>query len=121
MSDDSDLVVVETRSRARNTGHAFGFAGNLGMPFIASVLVSVMLLTVCLGWPLPLPFKLLQSFWPAIGTTLYLLVCRVGRPPNWDIDWVRTLGLGRGFKVSHLQPVHPLILYRAESVSDKPR
>lgn len=121
MTNDSELVVIATRSRARNTGHAFGFAGNLGLPFISSVLVSVMLLTVCVGRPVPLPFKLLESFWPAIGTTLYLLVCRVGRPPNWDIDWVRTLALDRGFKANHLQPVHPLILYRAESVSDKPQ
>jgi hypothetical protein len=111
--DDSELVVVETRSRARNTGHAFGFSGNLGLPFILSVLVSVMLLTVSMGWEMALEIKLLQCFSPAIGTTLYLLLCRVGRPPNWDIDCVRTLILGRGFKASRLQPVHPLMLYRA--------
>ena len=109
---DSELVIVETRSRARNTGHAFGFSGNLGLPFILSVLVSVMLLTVSMGWEMALQIKLLQCFSPAIGTTLYLLLCRVGRPPNWDIDCVRTLILGRGFKANRLQPVHPLILYR---------
>jgi hypothetical protein len=110
---DSELVIVETRSRARNTGHAFGFGGNLGLPFILSVLVSVMLLTVSMGWEMAFQIKLLECFSPAIGTTLYLLLCRVGRPPNWDIDCVRTLILGRGFKASGLQPVHPLILYRA--------
>jgi hypothetical protein len=114
---DSELVVVETRSRARNTGHAFGFAGNLGLPFILAVLVSIMLLTLSMGWPVPLHIKLLESFWPAVGTTLYLLVCRAGRPPNWDIDYVRSVALGRGFKASRLQPVHPLILYQTQSES----
>jgi hypothetical protein len=84
------------------------------LPFIISVLVSIMLLSLSMGWPAPVHIKLLESFWPSIGTTLYLLLCRVGRPPNWDIDYVRTLALGRGFKAGRLQPVHPLILYQTQ-------
>jgi hypothetical protein len=110
---ESDLVVVvETRSRARNTGHAFGFRGNLGLPFIVSVVVSIILVTVLINGPGSVQVKLLEGCWPAIATTLYLLLCRVGRPPNWDIDWVRTLVLGRGFKADWIQPVHPLIAYQ---------
>ena len=115
MRQESDLVVVETRSRARNTGHAFGFRGNLGLPFIVSVVVSIILFTMLLNGPGSFEMKIVEGWLPAAVTTLYLLVCRVGRPPNWDIDWVRTLALGRGFKVARIQPVHLLIGYNKQS------
>jgi hypothetical protein len=108
MRQESDLIVVETRSRARNTGHAFGFQGDLGLPFIVSVVASIILFTMLLNGPGSFEMKIVPGFSPAAATTLYLLVCRVGRPPNWDIDWVRTLALGRGFKIASIQPVHPL-------------
>jgi hypothetical protein len=111
MGSEIDLAVVETRSRARNTGHAFGFRGNLGLPFIVSVVVSIILFTMLMNGPGSFEMKIVGGWFPAAVTTLYLLVCRVGRPPNWDIDWVRTLTLGRGFKVARIQPVHPLISY----------
>jgi hypothetical protein len=72
-----------------------------------SVVVSIILFTMLLNGPGSFEMKIVQGFSPAAATTLYLLVCRVGRPPNWDIDWVRTLALGRGFRIAKIQPVHP--------------
>ena len=106
---DQDLVITETRARAKNTGHAFFFRGNLGLPFMISVMVSVILVTLLLrSGTAPWPIRFGEGFLPAILTTAYLVICRVGKPPRWDIDWIRTLVLGRGFAPARLQPIHPL-------------
>jgi hypothetical protein len=103
------LTITETRSRAKNTGHAFFFRGNLGLPFMISVMVSVILVTVLLGSGSgPVVLKFAEGFMPAILTTLYLVICRVGKPPRWDIDWIRTFALGRGFMPARVQPLHPI-------------
>ena len=43
------LIYTDTRPRARSTGHAFGFEGNLGMPVIISGMLSVLILTLLLN------------------------------------------------------------------------
>jgi hypothetical protein len=40
------LIYTDTRPRARSTGHAFGFEGNLGVPMIISGMLSIFLLTM---------------------------------------------------------------------------
>jgi hypothetical protein len=106
---DQALTSTETRSRAKNTGHAFFFRGNLGLPFIISVMFSVILVTLLLGsGPAPLTLKFVEGFLPAILTTLYLVICRVGKPPRWDLDWIRSFVLGRGFGPARVQPRHPV-------------
>jgi hypothetical protein len=113
------LTITETRSRAKNTGHAFFFRGNLGLPFMISVMVSVILVTVLLGSG-PVALKFAEGFMPAILTTLYLVICRVGKPPRWDIDWIRTFALGRGFMPARVQPLHPMRV-PVEAISDSLR
>lgn len=105
---DQAPIITETRSRAKNTGHAFFFRGNLGLPFMISVMVSVILVTLLLGsGPAPVAVRFGEGFLPAIVTTLYLVICRVGKPPRWDVDWIRTFALGRGFMPARMQPRHP--------------
>jgi hypothetical protein len=105
------LIYTDTRPRARSTGHAFGFEGNLGMPVIVSGMVSVFVLTMLLNGDnrLPLFAKFLLASVPIVLTIAYIVALRSRKPPRFDLDLFASLVNGRSFQPGHRQPFHPFI------------
>ena len=94
------LTYTDTRPRARSTGHAFGFEGNLGMPVIISGMLSVFLLTVLLNGDsgIPLFAKFLLALLPTTLTLAYIVVLRSRKPPRFDVDLFASWVNGRSFQ-----------------------
>jgi hypothetical protein len=105
------LIYTDTRPRARSTGHAFGFEGNLGMPVIISGMLSVLILTLSLNGEngMPLFVKLLLALLPTSLTILYIVALRSRKPPRFDLDLFASLVNGRSFQPARVQPRHPFI------------
>ena len=103
------LIYTDSRPRAKSTGHAFGFEGNLGMPVIISGMVSVFILTLLLNGEkrMPLFAKLLLALLPTVLTTVYVVVLRSRRPPRFDLDLFASWVNGRSFQPARIQPRHP--------------
>jgi hypothetical protein len=108
------LIYMDTRPRARSTGHAFGFEGNLGMPVIISGMLSVFLLTMLLNddHGMPLLAKFLLAFLPTALTIACIMGLRSRRPPRFDLDLLASRVNGRSFRPARLQPRHPFISHR---------
>ena len=106
---NDNLLYTDTRPRARSTGHAFGFEGNLGMPVIVSGMGSVLILTILLNGEngLPLFAKFLLALWPTILTLAYIIVFRSRRPPRFDLDLFASWVKGPSFQPARVQPRHP--------------
>jgi hypothetical protein len=105
------LIYTDTRPRARSTGHAFGFEGNLGMPVIISGMFSVLILTLLLDGEngMPLLVKFLVALLPTSLTLLYIVALRSRKPPRFDLDLFASWANGRSFQPARLQPRHPFI------------
>jgi hypothetical protein len=105
------LIYTDSRPRARSTGHAFGFEGNLGMPVIISGMLSVFLLTMLLNCDcaLPLFVKFLLALLPTSLTVAYIVVLRSRKPPRFDLDLFASWVNGRSFQPARIQPRHPFI------------
>jgi hypothetical protein len=105
------LIYTDTRPRARSTGHAFGFEGNLGMPVIISGMFSVFLLTLLLNGEngIPLFVKFLLALLPTSLTVAYVVVLRSRKPPRFDLDLFASWVNGRSFQPVRVQPRHPFI------------
>jgi hypothetical protein len=105
------LIYTDTRPRARSTGHAFGFEGNLGMPVIVSGMFSVFLLTMLLNGEnaLPLFAKFLLASLPTVLTIAYIVTLRSRKPPRFDVDLLASWVNGRSFQPAPIQPRHPFI------------
>jgi hypothetical protein len=105
------LIYTDTRPRARSTGHAFGFEGNLGMPVIISGMLSVLILTLLLNGEngMPLFMKFLLALLPTSLTILYIVVLRSRRPPRFDFDLFASWVNGQSFQPVRVQPRHPFI------------
>jgi hypothetical protein len=106
---NDNLIYTDTRPRARSTGHAFGFEGNLGMPVIVSGMGSVLIITVLLNGEngLSLFAKFLLALLPTILTVAYIIVFRSRRPPRFDLDLFASWVKGPTFQPARLQPRHP--------------
>ena len=102
------LIYTDSRPRAKSTGHAFGFEGNLGMPVIISGMVSVFILTLLLNGDnrMPLFAKFLIALLPTVLTTAYVVVLRRRRPPRFDLDLFASWVNGRAFQPAPIQPRH---------------
>src|ERR1700722_14740081 len=104
-------TLIYNRPRARSTGHAFGFEGNLGMPVIISGMLSVFLLTLLLNGEIGIPLfaKFLLASLPTSLTIAYIVAFRSRKPPRFDLDlfafWVK----GPSFQPARLQPRPPFI------------
>jgi hypothetical protein len=107
---NENLIYTDSRPRAKGTGYAFGFEGNLGMPVIVSIMVSVLMVTLLLNSdnPWPLLVKLVASLAPTVLTSGYIILLRHKRPPRFDVDLVTSLVNGRSFQPARIQPRHPL-------------
>jgi hypothetical protein len=105
------LIYTDTRPRARSTGHAFGFEGNLGMPVIISGMISVFLLTMLLNGEsrMPLFAKFLLASLPTLLTVAYITALRSRKPPRFDLDLFASWVNGRSFQPRRLQPLHPFV------------
>jgi hypothetical protein len=105
------LIYTDTRPRAKSTGHAFGFEGNLGMPVIISGMISVLLLTLLLNGDnrMPLFAKFLLALLPTVLTTAYIVLLRSRRPPRFDLDLFASWVNGRSFQPARIQPYHPFV------------
>jgi hypothetical protein len=108
MMNDS-LIYTDTRPRAKGTGHAFGFEGNLGMPVIAAALVSIFVLNILLNNDVhfALFLKFLVALLPTALTAGYIVVFRNRRPPRFDVDLLSSWVAGRAFQRAKYQPIHP--------------
>jgi hypothetical protein len=108
---DDNLIYTDTRPRAKSTGYAFGFQGNLGLALIIAALVSVFILTALLNAEnsLPLTVKLFLALSPTIGTGAYLILFRARRPPRFDLDLLITFVNGPHLQPARNQPVHPFL------------
>jgi hypothetical protein len=108
---DEMLVYTDTRPRAKGTGHAFGFEGNLGMPVVISAMVSVLFLTGLFsgGSHLPLAARFAAGLAPLVLTSGYIVLLRSRRPPRYDVDLLRSLVNGPAFQPARIQPVHPYL------------
>ena len=108
---DEVLVYTDTRPRAKGTGHAFGFEGNLGLPVVVSALVSVLFLTVLFSGEsrLPLAARFAAGLAPLVLTTAYIVLLRSRRPPRYDVDLLRSLVNGPAFQPARVQPIHPYL------------
>lgn len=107
---EEGLIYTDSRPRAKSTGHAFGFEGNLGMALIIAAMVSVFILTTLFHAdnPLPIPAKFLVAGLPTLLVGAYLLSFRHRRPPRYDSDLLTTLVNGRSFHAARHQPLHPI-------------
>ena len=105
------LIYTDSRPRAKSTGHAFGFEGNLGLPVIISGMVSVFILTLLLNGDnrMPLFAKFLVALLPTVLTTAYVVVLRSRKPPRFDLDLFASWVNGRSFQPRRLQPLHPFV------------
>jgi len=105
------LIYTDSRPRAKSTGHAFGFEGNLGMPVIISGMLSVFILTLSLNGDnrMPLLAKFLLALLPTVLTTAYVVVLRSRRPPRFDLDLFASWVNGRSFQPARIQPRHPFV------------
>src|ERR1700675_2309123 len=105
------LIYTDTRPRARSTGHAFGFEGNLGLPVIISGMFSVFLFTMLLNGesPMPLFAKFLLASLPTALTIAYIVALRSRKPPRFDLDLLASWVNGRSFQPARIQPHHPFI------------
>ena len=63
---EEGLIYTDSRPRAKSTGHAFGFEGNLGMVLIVAAMVSIFILTMLFhaNNPLPIPAKFVVAALP---------------------------------------------------------
>jgi hypothetical protein len=106
---EEGLIYTDSRPRAKSTGHAFGFEGNLGMALIVAAMVSVFILTMLFhaNNPLPIPAKFLVAGLPTVLVGAYLLIFRHRRPPRYDLDLLTTLVNGPWFHAAKCQPFHP--------------
>jgi hypothetical protein len=105
------LIYTDSRPRAKSTGHAFGFDGNLGMGVIVAGMISVFILTMLLqtGNPMPLPWEFAVASVPTLASTAYISLLRNKKPPRFDIDLLLSLVNGPSFQPAHLQPRHPFL------------
>jgi Mn2+/Fe2+ NRAMP family transporter len=105
------LIYTDSRPRAKSTGHAFGFEGNLGIPVIISGMISVLVLTLLLNGEngMPLLAKFLLALSPTVLTTAYIVLLRSRRPPRFDLDLFASWINGRSFQPARLQPRHPFV------------
>jgi hypothetical protein len=105
------LIYTDSRPRAKSTGHAFGFEGNLGMPVIVSGMLSVFILTLLLNGDnrMSLFVKFLLSLLPTMLTTAYVVVLRSRKPPRFDLDLSASWVNGRAFQPARIQPRHPFV------------
>src|SRR5208283_2669823 len=78
MTMNDNLIYTDTRPRARSTGHAFGFEGNLGFPVIISGMGSVFILTMLLNGDngMPLFAKFVVALLPTVLTIAYIVTLR---------------------------------------------
>ena len=108
---NENIIYTDTRPRARSTGHAFGFEGNLGMPVIISGMFSVFLLTMLLNdeSALPLFAKFFLASLPTVLTVAYIVALRSRKPPRFDVDLLVSWVNGRSFQPARIQPRHPFI------------
>ena len=108
---NENLVYTDTRPRARSTGHAFGFEGNLGMPVIISGMFSVFLLTMLLNGQTAFPLfaKFLLASFPTVLTITYIVALRSRKPPRFDVDLLASWVNGPSFQPAPIQPRHPFI------------
>jgi hypothetical protein len=108
---DESLIYTDSRPRARATGHAFGFEGNLGMPVIISGMLSVFLLTMLLNCDcaMPLLAQFLLALLPTSLTIAYIVVLRSRKPPRFDLDLFASWVNGRSFQPARIQPRHPFV------------
>lgn len=107
---EEGLIYTDSRPRAKSTGHAFGFEGNLGMALIAAALLSIFILTMLFhaNNPLSIPAKFLVAALPTLLVGAYLLLFRHKRPPRYDLDLLTTLVNGKSFQAARHQPFHPI-------------
>jgi hypothetical protein len=105
------LIYTDTRPRARSTGHAFGFEGNLGVPVIISGMLSVFLLTMLLNGDIGMPLfaKFLLASLPISLTIGYVVALRSRKPPRFDLDLFASWVNGRSFQPVRIQPRHPFL------------
>jgi hypothetical protein len=108
---NDSLIYTDSRPRAKSTGHAFGFEGNLGMPVIVSALVSVFLFNMLLNGDIRIALfaKFLVSLLPTLLTAGYIIVLRSRKPPRFDLDVLASWINGRAFQPARCQPRHPLL------------
>jgi len=108
---DDSLIYTDSRPRAKGTGHAFGFEGNLGLPVIISAMGSILLLTLLFtgGLSFSLPVRFAVGLSPVVLTTTYVVTMRSRRPPRYDVDLLRSAVNGRAFQPARHQPLHPCL------------
>jgi hypothetical protein len=108
---NDSLIYTDSRPRAKATGHAFGFEGNLGLPVIVAVLASILFLNLLLNSDvqMPLSAKFMIALLPTALTAGYIIALRRGRPPRFDIDLLTSWVGGRAFQPARYQPIHPLL------------
>jgi hypothetical protein len=109
MSDG--LIYTDSRPRAKSTGQAFGFEGNLSMPVMIAALTSVLLLTLLFSGKngLPVLAKFALALAPTITTAGYIILLRNRKPPRFDLDLFSSWVNGRAFGPPRNQPLHPFL------------
>jgi hypothetical protein len=108
---DEGLIYTDSRPRAKSTGHAFGFEGNLGMGVIIAGMISVFILTMLLqtGNPMPLGWEFAIASLPTLAATAYISLFRNKKPPRFDVDLLISLVNGPTIQPARVQPRHPLL------------
>src|ERR1700732_2766219 len=101
------IIYTYSRPRAKSTGHAFVFEGNLGMPVIVSGMLSVFILTLLLNGDnrISLFVKFLLSLLPTVLTTAYVVVLSSRRPPRFDLDLFASWVNGRSFQPARIPSI----------------
>jgi hypothetical protein len=108
---NDSLIYTDSRPRAKATGYAFGFEGNLGMPVIVSALISVFFLNHLLGSDIRIALfaKFLIALLSTVLTAGYVVILRSHRLPRFDVDLLASWIGGRAFQQAKYQPRHPFL------------
>jgi hypothetical protein len=84
-----DLRYTDTNSADDSRGRAFGLEGDLYLPVVIAVVVSLGLLALLgLGFKTGWLIATSVSVWPAALTLVWATLLRHGRPPGYDRDWI---------------------------------
>lgn len=84
------MRITPTNSATDSKGVAFGLEGNLFIPVVVSVMLSIVMLAAILSNPAarewPVWGRYMASFSPVFVTIAYILYFKHRRPPRFDRD-----------------------------------
>ena len=109
MTDEGELWVSRTNSGDDSKGMAFGLSGDLFLPILIGIVVSIMAFTIVMMTEcLPLGTGFMVSSAPSFLAVAYVMLFRHNKPPHYDIDLFENVVMASdGIQRKNPQPLSP--------------